>query len=360
MIGLIVAIECFVARNWLDFTDPCSLSWRYSTEAVRTESPGRELLCLGDSLVKHGLIPSVIERGTGWRTANLSAARAPAIFSYFLLRRAIEAGTRPKAIIINAKPAILMGGPEFNARYWQEVLTLRECLELSRMSSGGPFVLSTLVGRLLPSLRARLEVRSNVLAALKGETDRIGAINRVLLRNWTVNGGANVATAGPFRQDESAAEVERRLHPGVFYVDRSNSAGIEWMMRLADERRIPVFWLLPPISPALQARRDQSGAEAHYDEFVRSFVVRYPRILTVLDARRGRYPASLFTDYTHLNGPGAIALSRAVASAIGPVVARPRSRGNSRLAGPFSPRRSARPCPAPHSRTSSNRGSSFN
>ena len=30
MIGLIVVIECFVARNWLDFTDPVSLSWRYS------------------------------------------------------------------------------------------------------------------------------------------------------------------------------------------------------------------------------------------------------------------------------------------------------------------------------------------
>src|SRR5271163_2053591 len=63
MIGLIVAIECFVSRNWLDFTDPVSLSWRYSAEAVRTDSSGRELLCLGDSLVKHGLIPRVIEEG---------------------------------------------------------------------------------------------------------------------------------------------------------------------------------------------------------------------------------------------------------------------------------------------------------
>ena len=28
MVVLIVAIECSVARNWLDFTDPVSLSWR--------------------------------------------------------------------------------------------------------------------------------------------------------------------------------------------------------------------------------------------------------------------------------------------------------------------------------------------
>src|SRR5271163_450943 len=73
MIVLIVAIECFVARNRLDFTDPVSLSWRYSAEAVHTESPSCDLLCLGDSLIKHGLLPCVIEEATGWRTVNLSA-----------------------------------------------------------------------------------------------------------------------------------------------------------------------------------------------------------------------------------------------------------------------------------------------
>ena len=75
MITLIVVIEWFLGRNWLDFTDPVSLSWRYSAEAVATESPGSELLCLGDSLIKHGLLPGVIEEETGRRTVNLSAAR---------------------------------------------------------------------------------------------------------------------------------------------------------------------------------------------------------------------------------------------------------------------------------------------
>ena len=173
-----------------------------------------------------------------------------------------------------------------------------------------------IVGRLIPSLRSRLEVQTNVLAAVRGERDRIGAINRVLWRNWTVNEGANVAATVAPHQETVAPDVEQRLHPRQFHVDPSNVAGMERLMRLAHERGIPVFWLLPPLSPALQALRDQSGSEARYEQFVRSFMARYPRQLTVLDVRRAGFPASFFTDETHLNRAGAIALSRAVAKAV--------------------------------------------
>jgi hypothetical protein len=325
MIGLIVMIECFVGRNWLDFTDPVSLSWRFSADAVKTESPGCELLCLGDSLIKHGLLPGVIEDETGRRTVNLSAARAPALLTYFFLRRALDAGARPRAIVINAKQAVLLAGPEFNARYWQEVLTPRECLEFSLMTRNGRFMLATVAGRLLPSLRSRLEIRSQVMAAIRGETDPVPGMNRILVRNWTVNRGANVASVRPLRQDDAEPEIEHRLHPEVFFVDPTNAQGMERLLQLAADRDIPVFWLLPPLSPVLQALRDQSGAEAGYEQFVRSFVARYPQLLTVLDARRGGYPTTLFSDHTHLNREGALALSHAVAQAIGPLLARPSS-----------------------------------
>jgi len=315
-IGLIVAIECFVTRNWLDFTDPVSLSWRHSARAAETRSPGCDLLCLGDSLIKHSLVPGVIEKRTGLHAVNLSAARAPALLTYFLLRRAVGAGARPAAIIINAKPAVLLADPGFNERYWREVISPRECLDVLQMTHNGPFLLSTLVGRLLPSLRSRLEVRSNVLAALRGETAPIQSINRVLLRNWTKNGGANIAAARSHPRQVDAPDVAHRLHPGVFHVDPTNAAGIERLLRLAAEHDIPVYWVLTPLLPALQALRDQSGAETAYERFVRSFLARYPRHLTVLDARRAGYPSALFVDETHLNGPGAIALSRSVAMAI--------------------------------------------
>jgi hypothetical protein len=322
MVILIVMIECLVTRCRLDLTDPVSLNWRFSAQTVRAKSVGCDLLVLGDSLVKHGLLPNVIEHDTSRRTVNLSAARAPTLLSYLLLRRALDAGARPHAIIINTKPAILMADLQFNARYFEEIVTARECLEISGLTRNHPFLLSMIVGRLIPSLRSRLEIQSNVLAAVRGERDRIGAINRVLWRNWTVNQGANVAATVSPNQGTVRPDVEQRLHPRQFHVDPSNVEGMERLMRLAQAHGIPVFWLLPPLSPALQSLRDQSGSETRYEQFVRSFMARYPRQLTVLDVRRAGFPASFFIDETHLNHAGAIALSRAVAKAVPTILGR--------------------------------------
>jgi hypothetical protein len=316
MVVLIVMIECLVTRHRLEVTDPTSMNWYASAQLVTTESADCELLCLGDSLMKHGLLPSVIERETGKRTVNLSAARAPTFLSYLLLRRALSAGARPQAIIINAKPAILTADLQFNARYLEEIVTARECLEISGLTNNRSFLLSMVVGRLLPSLRSRLEIQKNVLAALRGERDRIGAINRVLLRNWSVNRGANVSATVSPSPGIVRPDVERRLHPSLFYVDRTNAEAMERLMQLADDRGIPVLWLLPPLSLALQSLRDQSGSEARYEKFIRAFMARHPQRLTVLDVRRAGFPSTFFADETHLNRAGAIALSRAVAKAV--------------------------------------------
>ena len=166
---------------------------------------------------------------------------------------------------------MLIGDADYNARYWQEVLSPRESLELSLIGRRAELFASTILGRLLPSLRSRLEIRSGWMAASRGETDRLHEINRVLWRNWTVNDGANVAHLHSGYQGELPPEVEKRLHPSTFHVNRSNVEGLERLLRLADERHIRVYWLLPPLAAALQAVRDQSGAEAKFEAFVRSF-----------------------------------------------------------------------------------------
>ena len=88
MIGLVIAIEGTVSRRWLDLSDPVSLSWQFADRAARRERRAAMLLCLGDSLVKHGLVPSVMDRESGLTSVNLAAARAPALMTYFVLRRA--------------------------------------------------------------------------------------------------------------------------------------------------------------------------------------------------------------------------------------------------------------------------------
>jgi hypothetical protein len=52
---------------------------------------------------------------------------------------------------------------------------------------------------------------------------------------------------------------------------------------------------------------------------------RYPRRLTVLDVRRAGFPSTFFTDETHLNRAGAIALSRAVATFFPTILGRSQS-----------------------------------
>jgi hypothetical protein len=247
---------------------------------------------------------------------NLAAARAPALATYFVLRRALDTGARPRAIVIDTKPAVLIGGADYNAHYWPAALSPRECLELGRIAGRGQLGVAMLAARLLPSLQARLEIRSGIQAAWNDTPDPIHEINRVLWRNWTVNGGANVASLNSSYRGELSPEIQERLHPDRWYVDRSNVVGIERVLRLAAERGIRVFWLLPPISSGLQEWRERSGAEAKYESFVRSFQGLYPRIVTILDARRLARDPSLYVDATHLSGRGAIVLSRAVGRAL--------------------------------------------
>jgi hypothetical protein len=316
MIVLVLAIECFVARHWLQFSDPVSLSWRYSAQAVQADAPRCELLCVGDSLIKHGLIPAVIEHRTGCRTVNLSGARAPALLTYFLLRRALESGARPRAIIVNAKPAVLLANPEFNTRYWQEVLTPRECAEMLYVSRRGSFMLALVAGRLLPSLRCRLELRSSLAAAAQGRADPLHTINRALWRNWTKNSGANISAVDSSATGATALEVAERNRADLFHVDPANAVAVEWLLLLAAQQNIPVFWLLAPLSPELQQVRDRTGSELAHEQFIRSLQARFAGGMTVLDARRLGYPPQLFADPTHLNRHGAIALSQVVSEAI--------------------------------------------
>src|SRR4029077_21256899 len=124
--------------------------------------------------------------------------------------------------------------------------------ELLRITGNGPFVASTLTGRVFPSLRSRLQIQSAIMAALCGKSDPIRAINPVLWRNWSVNGGANVASAAsPFCGDVTA-EVREQLYTDLFYVDPANAQAIEGIIDIAADRQIPIFWVLFPLSPQLQ------------------------------------------------------------------------------------------------------------
>jgi hypothetical protein len=313
MLALLGAIEGFVARNGLDFSDPVSLSWRLSADSARQEAPGCGVLLIGDSLVKHGLVPRLVEGRTGLRAVNLGVARGPAPATYFLLRRALDAGARPAAVVVDYKPSVLIGGLRYNLRYWQEIASAREVLELARSTRNGTFLTSVVLGRLLPSYRARLELRANLREALRGEAPLLGRVNRVCARNWRVNAGANVASRNPAFHGEVGADEHKTLHSDLWYCDQVNVEYVRRLLALTAAYKIRVYWLLPPLSPQLQVRREETEAEAGYLSFVRSMQGGFPH-LTILDGRHAGYGPEVFVDATHLDGQGARTLSLDVAA----------------------------------------------
>ena len=99
----------------------------------------------------------------------------------------------------------------------------------------------------------------------------------------------------------------------VWATHRVNTTYIRRFLELTASRKIAVFWLLPPTSPGVQARREQSGTDAAHTQFVRSMQAAYPHVV-VVDARRSGYAADLFVDAIHLDGRGATTLSTDVAA----------------------------------------------
>ncbi len=88
MLALVAAVEWFWVCGNLNLINDQALSWKYASRQVWQKSPGCEILCFGDSMIKMGVLPRVVNQVTGRRTFNLALYGGPAPASYFLLRRA--------------------------------------------------------------------------------------------------------------------------------------------------------------------------------------------------------------------------------------------------------------------------------
>ncbi len=315
-LALIAAVEAGVARRPLQFADTASLSWRLAFESAPREAGGCRVACLGDSLVKIGVMPRIIEAGTGLPAHNFAMAQAPAPATYFLLRRLLGAGARPSALIVDFKPSVLVGGPKYSLRPCQEALTLRESVDLA-IEANNPRLFAELVaGRAFASVRSRLEVREAIRFTLFGLASPTARNNRLGRRNWASNLGAHL---NPWdRHFDGAIDPDhlRRLSVDRWKCDPTNARFVDRLLGLADAHAIPVFWLVPPPSPPLQAAREASGVDAAYSDFIRGRQAAHPT-LTVVDARHSGYGATEFADATHLNGRGATALSHELAAIVG-------------------------------------------
>lgn len=312
MFALLALGDWVFARREIDVLLPEQWDWRRGGVVARSrEVVGAGVLCFGDSLMKAGVLPTVIEARTGLPAFNLAVPMGQPASSYFLLRRALRAGARPKLILIDAAPFLLRMNPDDPRvlRAWTELLSQAERFDLA-WSTRDPILWAriTLNGA-APILRARQDLRAAVLAWGRG--DLVAGRQRFqaaqFTRNQRVNRGANAMRAVPnlgFDLTDNARWLFQAFacHPvNASYLDR--------FLDLAAGRGIPVVFVLTPPAPGAQKFSDGNGFAAAHDVFARSLRARHPG-LTVADARRSGYPPELFfLDPIHLNHRGATALT---------------------------------------------------
>ena len=139
-----------------------------------------------------------------------------------------------------------------------------------------------------------------------------------LWRNWNKNDGAFVLPDrnDPPGGDPRPADLERYgYQPPAVTTHPVNHAYITRFLGLAAENGVPVFWVLPPLHPEVQARRERFGRDAAAVAYARSLLARYPG-LKVIDGRHAGYTPEALHDMTHLSRTGAVAFTDVVGRTI--------------------------------------------
>ena len=318
MLALVWAVESFVSRHHPDLAPSYSLEWRRTSRNVREHAPRSEILCFGDSLVKVGVAPRVLEQRLGKRVYNFALSAGPPVASYGLFRRALEAGARPAAVLLDSKWTVLADSSVNNRTILSDIFGPREFLDLAWTARDPCLFANLMVSRALPSFHVRFEIRADVLTALHGEAPPRRRNIDAWRRNWWLNHGAH----HPPKELGYHGEIDlanTQLLPDAWQADPIVAAYLERFFALAQERNIAVFWLIPPTVPALQARHEQAGTDRAVTRFARQIQARFPHVV-VIDGRYARYPHSVFIDPTHLDCQGAALYSDDLAPIIGRVL----------------------------------------
>ena len=308
---LVGAVEAMVGLHELDFTTPPRLEWRQSRRASTEMTPGRGILGLGTSMLKLGFFPTVIERESGRPAYNLASCAGRLPGAYFLLRRAIEAGARPEAVVIEVHPSYLAIPYQEGLVAWPDMLGPREALELAWSSRDASFFAETVLSRFLPTLNARAEIRAAVASRFKGEVGSTRPNTTPHLRNLERNEGAFVRRReAPYYGEVTPYLAGMYLNPG-WSPNSTNDRYLRKLLGLCESNRIQAFWLIPPMVPELLLRREKLGLEAAYNRYASKILEKFPRVV-VIDSRRSSYPPAAFSDAAHLDYGGATTFSAEV------------------------------------------------
>ena len=312
---LIAATEFSIEQNAIYSLGGNHWSYRVAEKMARTDVKSNQVLYFGDSLLKLGLAPRVIEAETGLRGYNFAQAGGQVPGSYFFLRQALESGAKPAAIVVEFFPSLLCTGTKLNNENWPFLARLSDGLSIARYGGGMEVFGSFAVRRLLPSMRSRTSLRAAIQTAFQTDVRIVQSEILAAILNWKTNRGAEItASVLPAASGIDLDSWEKAYFPHIQCLP-IHLHYLHKFFNLAAANQIPVFWLLPPYRSDMRARCEHSGFNNEHLAFVHQIQSAHPNV-TVFDGQQSQFPDEVFRDPHHLGLEGAAVFSSDVGQAL--------------------------------------------
>ena len=131
MLCLVVPVERCVARHGFELLDCVNWSLVRKEYQAKCEARKYDVLVFGDSLTMFGVVPRAVAERSGRTVYSLAVSGGQAPASYFLLKRALDAGAKPSAVVFNFYPPLQRIGPRATPPKWASLVGVVEAARLA-------------------------------------------------------------------------------------------------------------------------------------------------------------------------------------------------------------------------------------
>lgn len=261
----------------------------------------------GDSVSRTGIWAGVLqeELGDSVVVENYSLQGSGPIFSYFLLRDQVDAGTAPRYIIYAHSPHTYAG-----VRFPVLVGSFATWGETGELlvSGGDPY---EVVYGVLTRMFYTLRYREQLDRATRGDASFFTEPREIYFGDELyAHEKAHVR-----RQDFSIELPDRYVEP--FTVSDLNRLYFDRFVALAEANDITILWVTMPLPQTVYNARRADGFMDDYYAFVDSIesehVVMLQPEFTVLDNK-------YFRDHSHMNADGGIEFTKQLAAKLAPIM----------------------------------------
>lgn len=266
-----------------------------------------DVLFLGDSTAKRGIIPILFEEITGSTGYNLATYGTVSPFlDPYLLRTYLKHHAPPKAVVVVNTINIGMR-PLARQTLVEDFPNAREEISILVKNTLWPWHshMETLISNLLPSLRKRYQIRRNMRAYLSHGNEKLRPIEEIMQMKGL--------------EPDWIAEWNEEYDPSLPAWDFSRESEfgrmLEHLCQIASQGQTRVFVTFGPMSDAFSSPMRKERVERKMKN-IKEFLATQPSC-TLLDGPR-MYERIWLENDTHVNETGAILFTQQLAQELMP------------------------------------------